>query len=63
MNFDQESINQMNNENYDEELPLITLNFISICQCCKNSFDENIHKPYLLKCGHFFCIKCIKDYM
>ena len=62
MNFDQESINQMNNENYDEELPLITLNFISICQCCKNSFDDNIHKPYLMKCGHFFCIKCIKEY-
>ena len=62
MNFEQESINKINNENDDEELPLITLNFISICQCCKNSFDENIHKPYLLKCGHFFCIKCIKDY-
>ena len=67
MNLEQESIhNKTNNENNsnndDEELPLITLNFISICQCCKNSFDNNIYKPYLLKCGHFFCIKCIKDY-
>ena len=66
MNFEQESINKINNENNsnneDEELPLITLNFISVCQCCKNSFDNNIYKPYLLKCGHFFCIKCIKDY-
>ena len=66
INFEQESINKMNNENNsnndDEELPLITLNFISVCQCCKNSFDNSIYKPYLLKCGHFFCIKCIKDY-
>ena len=59
-NNQQESINKINNE--DEELPLVTLNFITICQCCKNSFDENEYKPYLLKCGHFFCIKCITDY-
>ena len=65
MNFEQESINKFNNENEnndDEELPLITLNFISVCQCCKKTFDNNIYKPYLLKCGHFFCIKCIKDF-
>ena len=66
MNFEQESLNKINNENNsnndDEELPLITLNFISVCQCCKNSFDNSIYKPYLLKCGHFFCIKCIQDY-
>ena len=62
---EQESINKINNENSnneDEELPLITLNFISECQCCKTSFDDIIYKPYLLKCGHFFCIKCIKEY-
>ena len=66
MNLEQESLNKTNNENYsnngDEELPLITLNFISVCQCCKKPFDNNVYKPYLLKCGHFFCIKCIKDY-
>ena len=62
MNLEQESINKSNNENDDEELPLITLNFISVCQCCKNSFDNEIFRPYLLKCGHFFCIKCIQDY-
>lgn len=66
MNLEQESLNKTNNDNYsnngDEELPLITLNFISECQCCKKSFDNNVYKPYLLKCGHFFCIKCIKDY-
>jgi len=62
MNLEQESNNKTNNENDDEELPLITLNFISVCQCCKKSFDDKIYKPYLLKCGHFFCIKCIKEY-
>ena len=48
--------NDNDNNNDDEELPLITLNFISICQCCKTSFDNNTYLPYLLKCGHFFCI-------
>ena len=62
MNLEQESNNKTNNENDDEELPLITLNFISICQCCKKSFDDKVYKPFLLKCGHFFCIKCIKEY-
>ena len=46
----------------DNELPLITLNFISICQCCKNKFDSKNNLPYLLKCGHFFCVNCIKQY-
>jgi hypothetical protein len=62
MNLEQESINKTNNENDDEELPLITLNFISVCQCCKKTFDDREYKPYLLKCGHFFCVKCIKEY-
>ena len=67
MNSDKENINKIKVENYDnnnddEELPLITLNFISVCQCCKTSFDNNTYLPYLLKCGHFFCIKCINEY-
>jgi hypothetical protein len=62
INNEQKSENEEESQETEEELPLITLNFISICQCCKNSFDNNIYKPYLLKCGHFFCIKCIKDY-
>ena len=67
-----ENENQTNNENKsekeeesqetDEELPLITLNFISVCQCCKNKFDQKSHLPYLLKCGHFFCLNCINQY-
>ena len=69
---DNENENQTNNEQKsekdeesqetDEELPLITLNFISVCQCCKNKFDKKNHLPYLLKCGHFFCLNCIKQY-
>ena len=46
----------------EENIPLVTLKFISICQYCKNAFNSNIHLPYLLKCGHFFCLKCIKEH-
>ena len=56
-----EENNNINIEQEDE-LPLITLNFISNCQCCKNKFDKEKCLPYLFKCGHFFCINCIKQY-
>ena len=62
-------INEENNiENQNEEMdenesdsgvPLVTLNFLSICQCCKNSFNSKENIPYLFKCGHFFCKQCI----
>ena len=60
-NYDENAINNNNieNESNDSELPLVTLNFLSICQCCKNSFNSNDNIPYLLKCGHFFCKQCI----
>lgn len=67
-NFNQnssEDITEVNNiigNEQEDELPLITLNFISNCQCCKNKFDKEKCIPYLLKCGHFFCINCIKKY-
>ena len=51
--------NIQDNESNDSELPLVTLNFLSICQCCKNSFNSVDNIPYLLKCGHFFCKQCI----
>ena len=54
--------NEEESQETEEELPLITLNFISVCQCCKNKFDKKNHLPYLLKCGHFFCLKCINQY-
>ncbi len=38
---------------------LITLKYISVCQCCKENFNGNDNLPYLLKCGHFFCKSCI----
>ena len=55
-------VNNINDKEPEDEFPLITLNFISNCQCCKNKFDREKCIPYLLKCGHFFCIDCIKQY-
>ena len=46
----------------DEEMALITLNAIAICQCCKSNFNNEENVPYLFKCGHFFCINCINNY-
>ena len=45
----------------DDNLPLVTLKYISVCQCCKIPFDNIGHLPYLFKCGHFFCKKCISQ--
>ena len=65
------NINDLNNSDseekddyaYDyennEKLELLTLNNLSICQLCKNIFDNKDHVPYLFKCGHFFCKSCI----
>ena len=61
-NNEPSSENEEENQEIEDELPLITLNFISICQCCKNRFDKGTHLPYLLKCGHFFCLDCINQY-
>jgi hypothetical protein len=40
---------------------LITLKYISVCQCCKENFNSNSNVPFLLKCGHFFCRSCIMN--
>ena len=63
-NYEQETKTEENDKINieEEELPLITLNFVSNCQCCKNKFDKEKNLPYLFKCGHFFCINCIKQY-
>ena len=61
-NNEQISENEDETNELEDELPLITLNFISVCQCCKNRFNNSKHLPYLLKCGHFFCLKCINQY-
>jgi hypothetical protein len=60
-NGEMEEENEIEGEE-EENIPLVTLKFISICQYCKNSFNSTIHLPYLLKCGHFFCLKCIKEH-
>ena len=54
-----EEIDENENESNDSGVPLVTLNFLSICQCCKNSFNSKDNIPYLFKCGHFFCKQCI----
>ena len=57
-----EELDDNENENEsDSGVPLVTLNFLSICQCCKNSFNSKENLPYLFKCGHFFCKQCIID--
>ena len=48
-------------ETNESNIPLITLNFLSICQCCKDPFNSTDCIPYLFKCGHFFCKKCILE--
>ena len=64
---DNNVINNNNNENdniedsNDSNIPLVTLNFLSICQCCKDPFNSKDCIPYLFKCGHFFCKKCIVE--
>ena len=61
------SFNQSNNEEEQEEeensenLPLISLKYLSKCQYCQNVFNSNINIPYLFQCGHFFCKQCIED--
>ena len=52
---------QQDEEDEEENLPLVTLKNISVCQCCKNPFDSTNHLPYLFKCGHFFCKECIEE--
>lgn len=31
------------------------------CKLCQSSFDSQIRKPLILKCGHTFCEVCLKD--
>jgi len=47
------------NPNPEKLTNLITLNYISVCQYCKENFNSVKNVPYLLKCGHFFCKSCI----
>ena len=60
-NNDNQITNENENESNESEIPLITLNFLSICQCCRNKFNSTTNIPYLFKCGHFFCKECIEE--
>ena len=48
-----------NKEQEHYQSNLITLKYISVCQCCKETFNADLNIPYLLKCGHFFCKECL----
>ena len=48
-----------NNNNINQSSKLITLKYVSVCQCCKLNFNSQSNLPYLLQCGHFFCKECI----
>lgn len=59
--LNQEPDTTKNEQNEEEEFRLISLNYISICQLCKTSFNSSENVPFLFKCGHFFCKKCIEE--
>ncbi len=40
---------------------LLRLEYISVCQFCKENFNSDIYVPLLFKCGHFFCKLCIEN--
>lgn len=47
------------NEDKSNVGSLMKLQYISVCQACKENFNSSVNVPYLLKCGHFFCRNCI----
>ena len=38
------------------------INSLEICQCCNKKFDIRKKIPFLLKCNHIFCKKCLENY-
>lgn len=48
-----------NNQNKSQFNNLMKLQFISICQSCKETFNSHSNIPFMFKCGHFFCRNCI----
>lgn len=46
---------------FEDKSNLMKLEYISVCQLCKEIFNSPGHIPYLLKCGHFFCDQCINN--
>ena len=29
------------------------------CHICNEAYDDSIHKPHVLICGHSFCLECL----
>ena len=40
----------------------ISNNSLKICQCCNKGFNKEKKIPFLLKCNHIFCKKCLEKY-
>jgi len=38
---------------------LMKLQYISVCQSCKEGFNSSVNVPFMLSCGHFFCRNCL----
>ena len=52
-------INENEEENKSQMISLMKLQYISICQSCKEKFNPTVNIPFMLKCGHFFCRNCL----
>ena len=68
-NFNKNSSNQSDNTNNtnskeDNNNNYIEKSFLAEllkCHICNNLFDLSIHIPFVAKCGHTFCKKCILE--
>ena len=66
------NIKNEENINYDNDKKIkinkikfpnfITNNSLKICQCCNKGFNKEKKIPFLLKCNHIFCKKCLEKY-
>lgn len=51
--------NPEDDNNERSHINLLKLQYISVCQACKEPFNSTVNVPFMLKCGHFFCRNCI----
>ena len=62
----EDSINYDSNKNVKKrkiKFPnFISMNTLKLCQCCNKVFNKEKNIPFLLKCNHIFCKKCLENY-
>ena len=46
-------------DNKSQFTNLMKIQYISVCQSCKENFNSHLNVPFMMKCGHFFCRNCI----